>query len=92
MAAGIQIFNPDGSLQFDGGNRLYRLLTVADATGNGSVNVPALSEGTPMVSVAVTDQNKVAPEVSVTGTQVSWTYSGSSSSWDTDSMIYVAVY
>lgn len=90
---GFQLLNPDGSIQFDVSNRVIRMLAVSDASGNGSAVVPALSEGTPIVAVAVSDESKVAPSVTVSGTTVSWSYGSTPvSDWDTASEIMVSAY
>lgn len=77
--ARIQIFNADGTLQFDTSNRLLRLAsTVQTGTSNGSASVSALSQG---AGVAVAGQTTggglgggVQPDVSVSGNTVSWSW------------------
>ena len=93
MAAGLQIFNPDGSLQFDSTDRLFRLLTTAVAFDNGSVSAPGLTEGTPVVQVVVTDATRRAPAVTVSGTTVTWDYGSTPpAERDTDAIVVVGVY
>lgn len=77
MAYGIRVFNPDGSLQFDTSNRLFRtLLTTSIGTTNGSVLVLGASQqGT--VSVALSGEAPVKPKVTVSGNAVSWNYGSS---------------
>lgn len=72
MPHGIEVYNADGSLQFDIGNRL--MMTLADVdmgTANGSVTVPDLSLGGALI---VVNASTVPPNVSVSGNVVSWDY------------------
>lgn len=81
MPAGFQVFNADGSLQFDTSNRLFRsFITIVTGTSNGSQNVPGLSAaGTPVVIVlGAGTATQTRPKVSVSGDTVSWTFSGGS--------------
>lgn len=76
MAAGIKVFNPDGSLQFDAGSRIFRTLAINDVTAAGSVTIAgATSQGTIVAAaVPVDDDDAVAtPIVNVSGNTVSWT-------------------
>lgn len=77
MAAGIQVFNPDGSLQFDVGSRTARILTVAMVGGqvSGSVTNSGLSNGDALVGVINSDEDKVTPIITRSGNTVSWDYS-----------------
>lgn len=74
MAAGFELYNANGTLQFSTNNRMMRVLTVADTgTGNGSVTNASLSEGTALVG-ASSAEGKKAPTITVTGNTVSWSF------------------
>lgn len=75
MPAGIRIWNADGTLQFDTTNRLFRMLTLVDTNAvNGSTNLTYT--GTLSVVVQPGNAENIQPDVSVSGSTVSWTYSG----------------
>lgn len=78
MAQGIQVFNADGSLQFDTGNRLFRILTVADAgaTDTGSVNVNPQGSVEVVALPKDSNANLPPPTITVSGGTVSWDYGG----------------
>lgn len=82
MAAGFQVFNADGSLQFDLGTRLFRTLTVETTAGSaGSVTIPgASSQGTIRAVGMLTDAGDDAPppSISISGDTVSWGAGGAS--------------
>lgn len=82
MGVGIEVYNADGSLQFDLGSRLFRTLTVQTAAGSaGSVTITgASSQGTIRVESVLTDTGDDArpPAVSVSGDTVSWGAGGAS--------------
>ena len=77
MAAPFEVRNPDGTLQFDIDNRLYRRLTfVATGTADGSITVPAAGQGQ-LVAVQVNNPPEgVTPTVNNSGTTVSWSFGG----------------
>lgn len=77
MPAGIQIFNADGSLQFDTTNRIFRVLTVQDvgSTNTGSVTVTNNSGSVNVVAQPLSDTG-TDPAVTVSGSTVSWDYNG----------------
>lgn len=81
MGHGIQVFNPDGSLQFDVANRLYRRLTfVNTGTNDGAIAVSAATQGT-VVAAEVTEASAgVTPRVTSSGTTVSWSFGGAPTS------------
>lgn len=73
MPAGFQVWNADGTLQFDTTNRLFRSLTLIDtAATNGSTTVSATAGV--LVQQQPTDVAKVQPDVVRTGSTVSWTF------------------
>lgn len=75
MPAGFEVYNADGSLQFDLTSRLFRTLTFQTVAGvAGSVNIPAAAgQGTIVpVGIVTSSGDGVAPALSVAGTTVSW--------------------
>jgi hypothetical protein len=82
MAAGFEVYNADGSVQFNLGNRLFRTLTVQTTAGSaGSVTIPgASSQGTIRAVGVLTDagDDAVPPALSVSGDTVSWGAGGAS--------------
>lgn len=77
MAQGFQVFNADGTLQFDTSNRLYRTLTqVASGTADGAVTVADATQGT-VVGVALdVPLTGTTPVVAASGATVSWSFGG----------------
>lgn len=72
MGIGIQVWNADGTLQFDSSNRLFRTLTiVSTGTDGGFVDVPT-DQGT--ISPVFVDESNSGPqpEVIVSGGRVTW--------------------
>lgn len=80
MPAGIQIWNADGTLQFDTTNRLFRVLTTADIGGadSGSATVSNV-QGTLAVVAVPSGAGTVPPTVTVSGNRVNWNYGGQAS-------------
>ena len=76
MAAGLQVYNADGSLQFDLGSRLFRVLTVAMVSANGSVTDSRIATGDLVIGVNGSDTERKPPVVSRSGNTVSWNYDG----------------
>lgn len=76
MGMGIEVYNADGSLQFNLGNRVYRLLTISliGTTTSGSITNAQLATGTPIVGTIFSDPTRVAPTVTTSGSTVSWNY------------------
>lgn len=76
MPAGIEVYNADGTLQFDITNRLFRTLSFQTGTGSaGSVTIPGAStQGTIRVAATLTDAGDDAapPPVTISGNTVSW--------------------
>lgn len=78
MPQGLQVFNADGSLQFDLTSRLMRTLVgITTGTSNGSLGVPALVQGTALIAMDVSGTNADPPTVTVAGTTVSWDFGSS---------------
>jgi len=75
MAAGLEIYNADGSLQMHIGSRAFRVITVADigATTSGTISAD-LTGGTPVVGMEGSGGDAKAPALTVTPTGVSWNY------------------
>lgn len=74
MPSGIEVYNADGTLQFDAGIRLLRTLSVQTAGTYGSVTIPgASSQGTVVASVVLQNESDDAPPMAtVSGDTVSW--------------------
>lgn len=76
MAHGFQVFNADGSLQFDTSNRLFRTLTsVTTGTSNGSVAIPANPGGQVVAVVTPSSDTGQAARPTVSGNNVTWNFS-----------------
>ena len=77
MPSGLQVFNQDGSLQFDSSSRLFRVLTVADIGANnvGTVTVPNVQGTLRVVAQAASDTGE-APAITVSGNSMSYDYRG----------------
>lgn len=82
MGVGIEVYNADGSLQFDLGSRLFRSLTVQTSGGAaGSVTIPGASSQGTIRAVGVltgTADDDRPPAISVSGDTVSWGVGGAS--------------
>lgn len=75
MTARVEVYFPNGTLQFGMSNRLFRVLKqVNTGTSDGSTTVAELGQGTPVIKTG--DIEKYAPQFSVSGTTVSWTFNG----------------
>ncbi|QOK96592.1 hypothetical protein HF909_09175 [Ralstonia pseudosolanacearum] len=75
MGQGIQVFNADGSLQFDSSSRLSRVLgQVYSGTDPGSISVPGFVQGTPWYHCIGVGNSALIPEVSISGTTLSWAF------------------
>lgn len=76
MPQGIEIYNADGSLQFDITNRLFRTLSVQTTAGAaGSVTITGASaQGTISVAATATDTGDDAIDLAptVSGDTISW--------------------
>lgn len=91
MTAGFRVCNADGTIAFDTGNRVFRLLTVADSNAiNGSVSVD--SNGGEIIAVAIpnTFADREPPSISVSGSTVSWNYSAPSANREPSRVIIMA--
>lgn len=77
MAAGIQVFNADGSLQFDMSGRIFRMIGRTEtAPVDGWVNMPGAATGTLVVMKTPIQNSKVQTSITITqnGTIISWAY------------------
>ena len=93
MAHGFQVFNADGSLQFDLSSRLFRVLTVSVTTANGSVTDPRIASGEMVIAVNGSRTDRKAPVVIRSGNTVSWDYSSIPvAERDTSATITMAVF
>lgn len=68
-----------GNLLFDGGYQLGRIAGYVDVSSDGSMDVPAFSQGTPFFIAVPIASNVLlrAPRVTASGTTLSWAYSAS---------------
>lgn len=72
---GLQVFNADGSLQFDLSNRLFRTLTsVQTGTSGGSVAIPPNPGGQVVAVVTPNSNSGQAAKPTVGGGSVSWDF------------------
>jgi hypothetical protein len=82
MAEGLQVFDSSGNKILDVSDSLTKYLYVATVgPGNGSVTVAGLAGGRPWFTAYRFTFNSIqyfAPVFTISGTTVSWTYSGSS--------------
>lgn len=78
MPQGFQVFNADGSLQFDSSMRLMRTIAAIATNGtSGSQTIPGLSTaGTPVPVIlgTINPTGSDCPAVTISGNTVSWTY------------------
>lgn len=80
MAAGLQIFGPDGRVWLDTSSRAGRVLGIAYISGNGSLSNAGLSQGSPFVSFSPSEifgtigGQIISPTFSFSGTTLSWVY------------------
>lgn len=92
MAHGIQVFNADGSLQFDSSNRLFReLLSLQSGTVGGNATVPGADTGSLVAVVAPGSDDLAPPVVTVSGASVTWSHTAPAGQRD-DSTIRVLAY
>lgn len=79
MPAGLQTFDASGNLILEISDRVYRVLTIIQVptTDSGSVTVPELLTGTPVLQAVQLTEGRRAPALSITGgTNVNWNYAG----------------
>ena len=78
MASGMQVFDGNGSLILDTGNRIAKVLGTVSVSSNGSIYVPLLAGNTPFFFVYANEApNTVTgglPNVSFSNGTISWTY------------------
>lgn len=84
MPQGLQIWDANGNITFDSTvNTTYILGSGQTTSTNGSIDVPALANGTPWVLITgYTDNQSLTghyPYVTVSGTKIQWTYERSGS-------------
>lgn len=91
MPAGMRTFNTDGSPALSIDDRVFRLLTVINvgSTASGTVGVPGLADGTPVVQTAQGGSGRT-PTITVAGGNVSWNY-GSIPSGERDTSLNLVV-
>ncbi|MCY1197858.1 hypothetical protein D3C85_1700840 [compost metagenome] len=97
MPAGLQVFNADGSLQFDSSTRLTRVLGYLWAGSNGSHIDDQLWRGAPFYFIAPTSMVSIDsyanfPQVSISGNTVSWWFTNPNSEFNTGAVIYYGTY
>lgn len=77
MPQGIQVFNADGSLQFEFSDRVVRVLTVQSVgTANGSVSNSEITTSGTSAGIIKNDPGKRAPNVTVNNGSVAWDWTG----------------
>ena len=95
MAAGLQIFNADGSLQVDIDTRLMRTLTsatFATGTADGSAVISGVEQGDVVAVANTSTADGVTPTITKNANGVAWTF-GSSPGADRRSVdVTVVVY
>lgn len=92
MARGLQVFNADGSLQFDTGNRLFRTLTsVLTGTTGGSIPIPPNAGGTVIPQVTPSSDSGQAAHATVSGGNITWGFTAPPAN-RTDGTLNVLVY
>ncbi len=80
MPAGFQCWDENGTLLYDTTTNMGRILgTISTGGVNGSLSVPAFSQGTPFAFpvLVLSDAASVdvfQPLVTISGTTLSWTY------------------
>ena len=95
MPAGFEVYNADGTLQFDVTNRLFRTLSVVAAgTTDGSYTIPAGIVGTvaATVSDASTGSRGLSPTVSIGGGAVTWSFTGIPTDDRANTVLTIEVY
>lgn len=75
MGMGIQVWNADGTLQFDTSNRLMRSIAdVVTGTTNGSAIMNFSGAGTVTLAVEADTLSKQPPTITRTGNTLSWDF------------------
>lgn len=92
MTAGMQIFDAAGNLTLEVSDRVFRLLTIAQVgtTVTGSISVPGLDQGTPIIQAVSVTQTRRAPNISTSGNNVNWDY-GSTPLGERDNNLFISV-
>lgn len=77
MPQGVQVFNADGSLQFEFSDRVMRILTVqAVGSLNGSVSNSEITTSGTSAGIVKNDPDKRVPNVTVNNGSVAWDWTG----------------
>lgn len=94
MPQGIQVNDASGTTVFDTGSRLYRILTVRAAGNSGSFTHAAIANAAAVaVAVQQSDGNLRPPVPRVSGSTVSWSFSGSGGGTnDTSAYLQILLY
>lgn len=73
MPAGIQVFNPNGSMRFDSSKRVSRLVATVQVTSatSGSYTNSAYSLGTPF-GVFIPNNSSHGVKISFSGNTLNW--------------------
>ena len=92
MTAGFQVFNSDGSLQFDTSTRTFRpVMSFSTGTSNGSKTIANLTDaGTPEVFM-LGKLNGGEPAITISGNTVSWAFDSSNGS-NSSVLLFVMVH
>jgi hypothetical protein len=90
MAAGMQTFDSSGRIVVDFSTRIPRVLGFRDIGGAGSLSDGNLSSGQPFVIFQQAgvlyhiSGDTALPTFTISGTTISWTYSGAQTSFHTN--------
>lgn len=77
MSFGLEVYGQDGNVTLSVTDRAGRILgSVNSGTSPGSINVPALSSGSPFYILRSEwlGVTLCPPTVTISGTQISWTF------------------
>lgn len=94
MSFGLRVFDAAGNIHMDITDRVSRIAGSLETGGaSGSTVVPLFSTGTPYCIVTLINSgsllNPQAPVISIVGTTLNWTYSGS---YPCDAVLIYGVY
>lgn len=74
MAYGLQVFDAAGNLTLDTADSLTRLIGSVTVSANGSLSDTAFLTGRPFYYLIATTSGGITPEVSFSGSTMTWTY------------------